>query len=72
MANKGNNLSSRFVGIDISHPTFGDRASWGFTADGLTDGDVHGHGTHCSGTVGGADYGVVKNTNLVAVKVINK
>src|SRR5207253_8561788 len=30
-----------------------------------------GHGTHVSGTVGGATYGVAKAVTLVAVRVLN-
>ena len=65
-------MTIHFLGVDVAHPTFGDRARWGYTAEGLTDGDVHGHGTHCAGSVGGAEYGVSKDVNIVAVKVINK
>jgi len=35
------------------------------------DTDGNGHGTHCSGTIGGKTYGVSKNVNLVAVKVLD-
>lgn len=33
--------------------------------------DCNGHGTHVAGTVGGAVYGVAKNVNLVAVRVLD-
>lgn len=33
--------------------------------------DGHGHGTHCAGTAAGKTYGVAKNANLIAVKVLS-
>ena len=33
--------------------------------------DCNGHGTHVSGTIGGATYGVAKGVNLVAVRVLD-
>ncbi len=61
------------TGILTTHVEFGGRASSGYTA--ITDGngtvDCNGHGTHVSGTVGGATYGVAKNVNLVAVRVLD-
>ena len=61
-------------GIDISHPDFEGRASWGYTASSIIekDEDFHGHGTHVAGTVGGKTYGVAKGVNLIAVKVLNQ
>ena len=48
------------------------RATTGF--DAVTSGgnaaDCNGHGTHVSGTVGGATYGVAKGVSLVAVRVL--
>jgi subtilisin family serine protease len=41
------------------------------TTDG-TDDDLHGHGTHTSGTVGSATYGVAKNVALYGMKVCNQ
>ena len=59
------------TGIDIDHSDFGGRATWGFTADDVpNDGDQHGHGTHCAGTLGSTTYGIAKNVPLVAVKVL--
>merc|ERR1711937_736471 len=37
---------------------------------GNDDRDCHGHGTHVAGTVGGLEYGVAKNVDIVAVKVL--
>jgi len=33
--------------------------------------DVHGHGTHCAGTVGGTKYGVAPESTLHGVKVLS-
>jgi subtilisin family serine protease len=38
---------------------------------GLTSDDCNGHGTHVSGTIGGATYGVAKAVRLVAVRVLD-
>ena len=58
------------TGIDITHPDFGGRAIFGFSAFSGKD-DGHGHGTHCAGTVGSDSYGIAKRVDLVAVKVLN-
>ncbi len=60
------------TGIRFSHNEFGGRATSGFDAvDGGTADDCNGHGTHVSGTVGGATYGVAKGIALVGVRVLN-
>jgi len=59
------------TGIQIAHNDFGGRARWGYNAaTGSTNNDLNGHGTHCSGTMGGTSYGIAKRANLVAVKVL--
>jgi len=59
------------TGINIDHVDFEGRATWGKTIPmGDQDVDGNGHGTHCSGTVGGKRYGVAKKVKLVAVKVL--
>jgi subtilisin family serine protease len=59
------------TGIRTTHTEFGGRAVSGFDAvDGLPANDCNGHGTHVSGTVGGATYGVAKGVKLVAVRVL--
>ncbi|MFN8572428.1 MAG: S8 family peptidase [Gemmatimonadaceae bacterium] len=59
------------TGIRITHADFGGRAAYGFNATNPANppDDNNGHGTHTSGTIGGATYGVAKRVNLVAVKV---
>ncbi|WEW58671.1 subtilisin-like serine protease [Emydomyces testavorans] len=59
------------TGIDIKHPDFGGRAVWGTNTVDTMDQDCNGHGTHVSGTVGGATYGLAKKVNLVAAKVLD-
>jgi subtilisin family serine protease len=60
------------TGIRTTHQEFGGRATWGTntTGDGNNT-DCNGHGTHVSGTIGGATYGLAKAVHLVAVKVLN-
>ena len=61
------------TGIRATHNEFGGRVISGFTSinDGRGTDDCNGHGTHVSGTVGGATYGVAKNVTLVAVRVLD-
>jgi subtilisin family serine protease len=60
------------TGIRFTHSEFGGRATSGFDAvDGGSADDCNGHGTHVSGTVGGATYGVAKEVHLVAVRVLS-
>ena len=61
------------TGIRATHSEFGGRVISGFTAinDGNGTNDCYGHGTHVSGIVGGATYGVAKNVTLVAVRVMD-
>ena len=60
------------TGIDIEHNDFEGRASWGYTAPGISNDDDHnGHGTHCAGIIGGTTYGIAKSVTLVAVKVLD-
>jgi subtilisin family serine protease/PKD repeat protein len=61
------------TGIRITHADFAGRATHKFTA--ITDGnganDCNGHGTHVAGTVGGSQWGVAKEANLHAVRVLD-
>jgi subtilisin family serine protease len=66
------------TGIRLTHEQFqkatgGSRASWGYSAFGDTavQTDGNGHGTHCSGTIGGKTTGVAREVNLVAVQVLS-
>ena len=82
--NTGTSVNAYVIdtGIHFAHGEFGGRAVRGtdkVTAGGLlglggggsTNGeDCNGHGTHVAGTVGGATYGVAKNTRLIAVRVL--
>ncbi|KAL4400467.1 proteinase B [Malassezia pachydermatis] len=59
------------TGIHVDHEDFQGRARWGKTMPpNEKDVDAHGHGTHVAGTIGSLTYGVAKNTELVAVKVL--
>ena len=60
------------TGIDINHPQFNGRAKWlaNYANDGI-DTDGNGHGTHCSGLVGSIQYGVCKDANMYAIKVLD-
>jgi subtilisin family serine protease len=61
------------TGILASHSELAGRVISGYTAinDGRGTTDCNGHGTHVSGTVGGATYGVAKGVTLVAVRVLD-
>jgi subtilisin family serine protease len=61
------------TGIFLEHNEFGGRATGGYSSIGSTTNwsDQSGHGTHVSGTVGGATYGIAKNIHLVAVRVLD-
>ena len=61
------------TGVNIEHSDFEGRASHGFDAvDGDDDADDgNGHGTHVAGTIAGADHGVAKKADVVAVRVLD-
>jgi len=60
------------TGILISHTDIVGRATYGANfIVGETDPDGNGHGTHVAGTIGGTKYGLAKNVELVAVKVLS-
>ena len=60
------------TGIRTTHAEFGGRACRHRRRRRRQNGqDCNGHGTHVAGTVGGAAYGVAKNVQLVAVRVLN-
>jgi cerevisin len=59
------------TGIRLDHEQFSGRAKWGKTFGKSPDLDDNGHGTHCAGTIAGSQFGVAKNANLIAVKVLD-
>jgi len=70
------------TGIRTTHTLFGGRAFPGLdhsggalnvclSSDTTCAADVHGHGTHCAGTVGAATYGVADGSTIWAMKVLN-
>lgn len=62
------------TGIRTDHEQFGGRATklyTSITADGYGANDCGGHGTSAAGVIGGLDYGVAKEANLYAVRVLN-
>ncbi len=61
------------TGIRTTHVEFGGRASGAFTSimDSFGTSDCNGHGTHVAGTIGGTTYGIAKNVNLHAVRVLD-
>ncbi|MFZ5431824.1 MAG: S8 family serine peptidase [Bacteroidota bacterium] len=69
----GNGVTAYIIdtGIRYDHVEFEGRASFGFDAFGGNGSDGNGHGTHVAGTVGGKTYGVAKQVNLVAIRVLD-
>ena len=65
------------TGVRSDHEQFGGRVRAGFVSvnqgqdDGNGSEDCNGHGTHVSGTIGGADYGVAPEVDIVPVRVLN-
>lgn len=59
------------TGINVEHEQFEGRASWGKTIpQNDVDEDGNGHGSHCAGTIASKKYGVAKQANVIAVKVL--
>ncbi|CAN5583009.1 S8 family peptidase [soil metagenome] len=61
------------TGVLKTHTEFQGRASFGYDfVDNDNDAtDCNGHGTHVAGTIAGATYGVAKNANIIAVRVLD-
>lgn len=59
-------------GIRSTHQDFGGRVVCGMSVfSGTSCQDGQGHGTHVAGTVGGTAYGVAKDAEIVAVRVLD-
>ncbi|EEP80615.1 conserved hypothetical protein [Uncinocarpus reesii 1704] len=71
-AGEGVTMYAVDTGVDISHPEFEGRATWGINVADNVNTDQHGHGTHTAGTLAGKTYGVAKKAKLVVVKVLNR
>jgi subtilisin family serine protease len=59
------------TGIDVKHSEFEGRAKWLANFADNIDKDCNNHGTHCAGLVGSKSYGVCKDANLFAIKVLD-
>jgi len=59
------------TGVQFTHEEFGSRAAWGTNTADTVNRDCNGHGTHVAGTIGGTLYGVAKQVEILAVKVLN-
>lgn len=60
-------------GIRSTHRDFGGRVTCGMSVfPGSDCEDGQGHGTHVAGTVGGTKYGVAKDVELVAVRMLDQ
>lgn len=59
------------TGIYLQHDEFKGRAKWGTNTVDNDNSDGNGHGTHVAGTIGGTTYGLAKEVDLVAVKVLS-
>jgi subtilisin family serine protease len=58
-------------GVDATHPQFGGRAQFVLNAVDDIDGDCDGHGTVVAGIAASRDFGVAKDAQVRAVKVLD-
>ncbi|MFD9795025.1 S8 family peptidase [Streptomyces sp. NPDC059070] len=61
------------TGVRTTHREFGGRArsGWDFVDDDADAQDGNGHGTHVAAILAGADHGVAKRADVVAVRVLD-
>jgi subtilisin family serine protease len=60
------------TGIDISHPWLPNAETGKNNIFWEENTDLHGHGTHVAGIIGGLNIGVANKVNIVSVKVLSK
>ncbi|XP_041379811.1 LOW QUALITY PROTEIN: sexual differentiation process putative subtilase-type proteinase isp6-like [Gigantopelta aegis] len=62
------------TGVETTHSDFSGRAEWEMTfVDSYSPGtDLHGHGTHCAGTVMADTWGLAKKATAIAVRVLDE
>ncbi|KAL0265895.1 UNVERIFIED_CONTAM: hypothetical protein PYX00_011612 [Menopon gallinae] len=72
-AGRGTRVFVVDTGVDVAHPEFEGRARWGINlVESSPDTDENGHGTHCAGVIAGAQVGIAKKAEIVAVKALDK
>jgi subtilisin family serine protease len=59
------------TGVDVTHPQFEGRARWELNTVDEEDRDCDGHGTVVAGIAASRDYGVAKQAQVRAVKVLD-
>lgn len=70
---KGGGVNAYVIdtGVYVEHPQFGGRATFAADFTGSGKKDVQGHGTHVAGIIGSEQFGVAKEINIVAIKVLD-
>lgn len=72
-AGRGTTIYVLDTGVRTTHRDFGGRAcsGWDLVDDDPVAEDGNGHGTHVAATTAGAEYGVAKKAEIVAVRVLD-